>query len=419
MPAQTEVVVVGAGLAGLTCALTLQEHGISVRVLEASDGVGGRVRTDVVDGFRLDRGFQVLNPAYPMVKELVDLKALDLQKMTAGVAIRSARTEELLVVADPRREPQLLAQTLRSGKLHPASVASLARWAAPALSTNNLLAHVEDDVPRRRSMDDAGFVGPLRKIVDGFLAGVLLEDDGSTSTVFTQLLVRTFALGTPGLPAQGMQALPEQLAARLTTPVELGKEVAEVGSGQVRTVDGEEITADLVVVATDPTTAGHLTGRPVKPGKGYTTHWYAVTHPPTDLKAVVIDQRENPGPVVVSSVVTNVAPGYAPDGRALVQASSLWRGGQDPVADEDVLRHVGGLYGVDTTDWQLLRRDDIPYALPAEPAPFQERAAMEVAEGLIVAGDHMDMASIDGAMTSGKRAAEGYLQRRGLLDQAG
>ena len=107
MPAQTEVVVVGAGLAGLTCALTLQEHGVSVRVLEASDGVGGRVRTDVVDGFRLDRGFQVLNPAYPMVKELVDLKALDLQKMTAGVAIRSARTAELLVVADPGREPQL------------------------------------------------------------------------------------------------------------------------------------------------------------------------------------------------------------------------------------------------------------------------------------------------------------------------
>ena len=264
MPAETDVVIVGAGLAGLTCALRLQSRGVPFRLLEASDAVGGRVRTDLVDGYLLDRGFQVLNPGYPMVRELVDLKALNLQKMTAGVGVRSSRTEDLVVVADPRREPQLIPATMRSGKLHPASIASLARWMAPAINTEQLLSDTSDDVSRRESMDDAGFQGPLRHLVDAVLEGVLLEDDGSTSTAFTRLLVRGFVTGTPGVPAEGMQALPEQLAAGLEQDVELGTEVVEVGPRTVRTAGGEEITAGLVVVATDPQTAGRLTGRDVR-----------------------------------------------------------------------------------------------------------------------------------------------------------
>ncbi|MFK5633424.1 NAD(P)/FAD-dependent oxidoreductase [Ornithinimicrobium sp. LYQ103] len=416
MPAKTDVVIVGAGLAGLTCALRLQSRGVSFRVLEASDAVGGRVRTDVVDGYLLDRGFQVLNPGYPMVRELVDLKALNLQRMTAGVGVRSARSEALVVVADPRREPQLIAQTMRSGKLHPASLASLARWMAPAISSEQLLSDTSGDVPRRESMDEAGFLGPLRHLVDAVLAGVLLEDDGSTSAAFTRLLVRGLVTATPGVPAEGMQALPEQLAAGLEQAVELGTEVVEVGPGTVRTAGGEQIDADLVVVATDPGTAGRLTGRETRPGKGVTTHWFAAPEAPTDLAAIVVDQRPHHGPVVNTAVMSNAAPTYAPMGRHLIQASSLLRAGHEPVSDQAVRRHVGEIYGVDITAWELVRRDDIPYALPQEPAPFLDRDAMQVDEGLIVAGDHVDTASIQGAMVSGHRAANGYLHRRLLVD---
>src|SRR5699024_8128925 len=129
-----EVVIVGAGLAGLTCALTLEAEGVPVRVLEASDAVGGRVRTDEVDGSLLDRGFQVLNPAYPMLRtDLVDLDALDLKPFKNAVAIRSPRHADFVVLADVRREPALIAQTFASGKLHPASIAALARWYGPSL----------------------------------------------------------------------------------------------------------------------------------------------------------------------------------------------------------------------------------------------------------------------------------------------
>ncbi len=414
MSRDCDVVIVGAGLAGLTCALALQHRGVSVRVLDAGDAVGGRIRTDVVDGYRLDRGFHVLNPGYPMVRDHVDLKALDVRKFTAGVAVRSARTDNLQIVADPRREPQLIPQTLMSGKLHPASLAALARWAAPSVDAT-MEGEVED-VPRRESMDEAGLLGPLRRLVDTVLAGVLLENDGSTSTAFTRLVVKSFISGTPKLPAEGMQALPEQLAAGLERPVELLTEVVEVSSGSVRTAGGEHLEADLVVVATDPSTAGALTGRPVPEGKGQTTHWYAVPEAPTDLASILVDVREERGPVVSTAVLSNVAPTYAPEGMHLVQASSLLRAGQDPVTDAEVLRHAGEIYGVDPAPWQLLRRDDIRYAVPVQPAPFVERRRMEVAEGLIVAGDHMDTASVEGAMTSGRRAAEGYLQRRGLVE---
>ena len=414
MSRDSDVVIVGAGLAGLTCALALQHYGVGVRVLEAGDAVGGRIRTDVLDGFRLDRGFHVLNAGYPMVRNHVDLKALDVRKLTAGVAVRSARTDNLQVVADPVREPQLLPQTLMSGKLHPASLAALARWTATG--PDGLLAGDVGDLPRRESMDAAGLLGPLRRLVDTVLSGVLLEDDGSTSTTFTRLLVKSFISGTPKLPAGGMQAFPEQLASRLEHPVELGTEVVEVSSGAVRTAGGEHIEADLVVVATDPVTAERLTGRPAPEGKGQTTHWYAVPEAPTELSSIVVDVRETRGPVVSTTVMSNVQPTYAPEGRHLVSASSLLGAGRTPVTDEDVLAHVGEIYGVSTFGWELLRRDDIPYAVPVEPAPFVERHKMQLADKLIIAGDHMDTASVQGAMVSGRRAAEGYLQRRGLLD---
>ena len=200
----------GAGLAGLRCARRLTELGHEVIVLESSDAVGGRMRTDVVDGFRCDRGFQVLNPAYPAVRRWVDVGALDLKPFGSGVLVR--RADGLQVVADPIREPRLLAQTMRSGYLHPRELAGVTRWTA------RVIADPKTDLanrtrPSRDVLDEAGVTGRLRReVLDPFLAGVLVDSHGGSSANFTKLLVRMFALGGRPSRRRGMQALPEQVA---------------------------------------------------------------------------------------------------------------------------------------------------------------------------------------------------------------
>ena len=194
---QVDVVVVGAGLAGLACARRLREHGAEAVVLQAADLVGGRVRTDDVDGFLCDKGFQLLNPAYPVLSRVVDVDALDLRPFEPGVAVTGAHGTRVLL--DPRRRPGGLVPTLLSGYVSAGEVAALAAWAAPSLGpVGRLLA--SDDTTLAASMDRARFRGRLRRVVDAFLTGTLADDTGSTSATFTRLLMRSFLLARPPCP---------------------------------------------------------------------------------------------------------------------------------------------------------------------------------------------------------------------------
>ena len=247
---ETDVVVVGAGLAGLACAQRLVDQDVDCRVLEASDGVGGRVRTDVVDGFRCDRGFQLLNPAYPVLPQVVDVDALELRPFVPGVAVSGGRGLKLLL--DPRRRPDGLLTTVRSGYVSPLELAALAAWLAPALGPVSRLLG-SDDATLAASLDRARVTGRLRRVLESFLTGTLADDTGSTSAAFVRLLMRSFLLGTPSVPAAGMQALPEQVAAGL--PVRLGARVDAVersSDGWVVRSSSGDVRARAVVVATDP-----------------------------------------------------------------------------------------------------------------------------------------------------------------------
>lgn len=404
-----DVLVVGAGLAGLRCARVLQDAGLAVVVLEAADAVGGRIRTDRVDGFLVDRGFQLLNPAYPAVRRWVDVDALGLQGFGAGVA---AVTESgTSVLGHPLRAPGLLPGTVRTALAHPGEVAGVLRWAAPLLRPrrrarlSEVLAE-RADVDRAEALDRAGVDGLLRRVVDRFLAGVLLEDDGSTADRFALLLAWMFARGVPSLPVAGMQALPEQLAAPLGDRVRLGHRVEDVAGTSVTAAD-RTWTARQVVVATDGPRARELTGIEAPATKGVvTTWWSAPDAPSTDL--LHVDARRDPrGPLVNAAVVSRAAPSYAPPGRHLVQGSALLGPGRVP--DEAVVRrHAGDLLGVDPHRWEVVARHEVPDALPAQPAPYSATRPVRVGE-LVVCGDHRDTGSIQGALVSGQRAAEAVL----------
>ena len=421
-----DVVVVGAGLAGLRCAERLGGAGRAVVLLDAGDAVGGRARTDTVDGFLLDRGFQVLNPAYPAVRRWVDVPALHLHAFGAGVLVR--RDRGLVELSHPVRHPSGILRTVRSGLVTPAAVAALARWAGPAVVTPRRVVGGADR-PLRAGLDRAGVRGPLRaEVLEPFLAGVLAEDRGETSDAFTRLLVRMFALGVPGLPERGIRALPEQLADRARrsgAEVRLGEPVVSVrgpasgrgGEASVELAGGGVLSARAAVVAVGPEAVGGLVDVATPRTKGLQTWWFAADEAPTSSTMLAVDGRRR-GPVVNTAVVSNAVPSYAPPGRHLVQVTCLLAtraeraasGSQgEATLEAEVRRQAGEIYGVDARPWQVVRHDEITHALPAQPPPLRTTSPARLDDGVYVCGDHRDTASIQGALVSGNRVGDAVL----------
>jgi hypothetical protein len=412
------VIVVGAGLSGLAAARHLTRHGVDATVLEGSDSVGGRVRTDLVDGYRLDRGFQLYNPAYPEGARVLDHAGLDLRPFIAGARIVISRGGRRQVerVADPRRELSWAVPSLRA---HIGSPLSTARFGAYAVS--RAVRTVESlqrdpDVTTEEALRRAGADRTLmERVLRPFLSGVFLESELSTSRRFLDVVLKSFVRGTPGIPARGMQRIPEQLAAGLD--VRLGHRVVSAAPQAVDVAGGDVHRGDAVIVAADPQAAAALVPNVDVPvGRSVTTWYYRPTCAPGDLadgQAVLVLDGERRGPLVNTVVLSHAAPDYAPAGSALVSASAL--GVRTDSADENAVRsHLEWLYGVPATDWELIASYPIPYALPSMPVPLDFRRPVRTASGVYVAGDHRDTSSIQGALVSGRRAAAAVLKDFGV-----
>ena len=397
-----EVVVVGAGLAGLACARHLSAAGVDVLVLEAEDVVGGRVRTDAVDGMLLDRGFQVHNTDYPEAQRVLDHAALQLRPFAAGALVRVG--DRLHKVGDPRRVPTWAPTTVLApiGSLKDKVLIAKLALEAALHSPDALLSR-----PETSTYDALRARGLSERVIDRFfrpfLSGVFLEDELATSSHVFDLVWRSFVRGTQCVPATGMGALPAQLATgldvRLSTPVD------RVAPGQVHAA-GEVLAPRVVVVATAAEAAGRLLpGLDVPWSSSVTTHYHLAPEAPVTEAAIVLD-GEGSGPVANTVVLTNAAPTYAP-GRHLVSSSVVSGDASEPA----VRAHLARLYGVDTARWEAVAAYDVRGALPSQAPPMGRFGkAVQLEPGLYVCGDHRDSASIQGALVSGRRAATAVLQ---------
>ncbi|MEU7971406.1 FAD-dependent oxidoreductase [Micromonospora sp. NPDC049089] len=406
MLAETDVVIVGGGLAGLAAARRLHRAGVPWRLVEAEGRLGGRVATDVVDGHLIDRGFQVLNTAYPRLGTLLDTDQLNLGYFTSGVLVRKG--EKLLRLVNPLREPTGGPGTALAGV---GSLLDRLRFAALATGCATLPASRLLDAPetstetalRRAGLSDA----IIEELLRPFLSGVFIDRELSTSSHVLAMVLRSFARGRIGLPAEGMAALPRAIAAPLPADLlDLNTPVAEVTPGRVRTQAGE-IHCRAVVVAVDPPAAAALLpALATVRMHSYTTYYHSAPEPPLTEPILLVDgdRRE----LVANTVVlSNAATTYAPTGRHLIATSVV---GPTAPPEPTIRAELTRLYGRSTADWTHLTTMAIPEALPAAPPPQGRlRKPVAMGEGLFVAGDHRDSPSIQGALTSGWRAAGAVL----------
>ncbi|MBA3797766.1 MAG: FAD-dependent oxidoreductase [Geodermatophilaceae bacterium] len=412
----SDVVVVGAGLAGLACAARLAEAGMDVQVLEASDDVGGRARTDRVDGFLLDRGFQVLNTAYPEVKRVLDLEALGLCSFSRAMLLHVEGA--MIRLADPRREPLAALAAARApiGSLRDKAALGVYAGAVGYLPVSRLLHQSE-----RTASDNWRRYGLSPRVIDRvlrpFFAGLLLETEMTTSGRFADLMMRMFIRGESTIPAAGMQAMSAQLAARLPTgSLQLETPVSHVRTGAVQAPTGR-VAARAVVVATNAEVAAQLLpGSAAPTWKGVTTVYHAAPESPLDEPILVVDAERSP--INNTVVVTEAAPSYSSDGRALIATSLVHAPGVDPesVDDQTLRRHLARLYRTSTSRWVRIASYDVARALPSMRAPHDFRKPVRVTgvDGAYVCGDHRDTSSIQGALVSGRRAADAVLADLGI-----
>ena len=386
-----KLIVIGAGLAGLQAAGVALGQGHEVTVLEAADRVGGRVATEIIDGFRCDRGFQLLNPSYPEVRRAVSLRGLDLHPFGKGVALR--RESSLEVLADPIRHPSRAAQLL-GGTMGVQDLAAAWRWVRLAGNPSLTLS---------QSIVQAGFSDPFRQVIEKFFSGVVADPGLQVPATVARPLSWYFAIGRPSLPAQGMAAFAHQLAEPLHEHIQLSTPVQSValdGAGrmQVRCESGRELVADHVVIAAGPRHSARLAGQPEPPMNSLTTWWFAAPRRPTELPFLHLDIRKG-AELAHAAVVSNVAPSYAPAGWHLVEATAVGDHGLDDAA---ALDQAANMLGESSRDWRLLVRHDIPDALPSL-VPGQEPLDTKL-PGITLAGDSAQP-SIQGALASGRLAA--------------
>ena len=418
------VLIVGAGLSGLTCALRLHQAGIPVHIIEASDGVGGRVRTDQVDGFLLDRGFQVYLSAYPQAGELLDLEALELQAFEPGAIVYDGKG--LKRVMDVFRRPRYLIGSALS------SIGSLADKMRVALLRFQTLGSSEEEIRDHKDQSTESFLrefGFSEKMINGFFrcfyGGIFLETELRTSSRMFEFTFKMFSQGSATLPARGMGSIPLQLARRLPAEtIRINSPATSVTCSSVTLANGSVLQGSHVVLATQASQTSEF----IPSFSSHAPQWRSVTNvyyaaDKSPLKeAIIALNGSSKGLVNNVCVPSDVSPLYAPEGKSLISVSLLGLHRDEHIPTE-VKKELAAWFGEQVDGWQHLRTDIIKHALPEQAPEENQQNDTEAYTGthteapkgflkiddIMICGDHTTSASIEGAIISGNQTAAALL----------
>jgi len=403
-------IIIGGGLSGLTAARQLHQQGIDFLLLESTDRIGGRVKTEVMDGFRLDHGFQVLLTAYPEAKRWLDYSNLDLQTFDPG-AILLYPDGSHDQIGDPMRDFSSLMPTLlsKAGGFGDKFKILRLRNRLSRISIDKIFQQVE--IPTMRALkEDYGFSDDMiRHFFRPFFSGIFLEKELATSRRMFDFVFKMFSAGHAAVPNLGMEEIPKQLAATLPEgSIQTNAKVDHIDGQEVRLDDGSVFSAPHIIVATEATgLVKELTT--VNTKFNSTTHLHFVAkESPVKKRLIALNTKKSS---IFNNICTinKIAKAYAPEGNDLISVSIVGNVDLSPAALTKQVRNELALwFGKEVDDWQLLDNRTVRYALPNQISVQHDVAKedLELRKGLYYCGDHLANGSINAAMRLGRMAGE-------------
>ena len=411
MPTPPDILIIGAGLAGLSCARHLSDAGISFQIIEASDSIGGRVRTDQHDGFHLDRGFQVLLTAYPEAQRTLDYHALDLKKFTPGSFSWFAGRMNKLI--DPWRTPGGWREAFKSDFGTLMDKLRILRLRSQVRRSSIEQIFQRPETSTKDALQTGGFSEEfVHRFFRPFFGGILLDGELKSSSRMFEFIFKMLSEGDIVVPAAGMGAISAQIASHLPeNSIRLNTQAESLHENALTLAGGESLTARAIVVAADGPSAAQLVGEAEPASRSVTCFYYSADEPPVPEPMLVLN-GDGAGPVNNFAVISQVAPSYAPAGKSLISVSVL---GTQQLTEQQlggfIIAQMKNWFGPTARSWQYLRNYRIPHAQPQQFPGALEPAQrpVRIRPGVYLCGDHRDNASIHGAMVSGRRAAEAVL----------
>lgn len=405
-----EAIIVGGGISGLSAAVALHEKGVKFQLLESSDRVGGRIKTDTIDGFRLDHGFQVLLTAYPEAKQLLDYKALDLKSFAPG-SLLLYKNGKKDILGDPLRDVSTLFPTLfsKAGSIKDKIKVFQLKNRLTSLSVEEIFRQKEMTT-KQVLLEEYGFSEQLiSQFFTPFFSGIFLEKNLTTSRRMFDFVFKMFSEAATTVPNLGMEEIPKQIRAKLPKKaVRTSAKVVKVEGQEVHLADGSIYTSPHIIVATEAVgLVSELTQ--VKKRFESTQHLHFTTKDAPIQKKMIALNTATRKLVNNLCVIDKIAPGYASNGQHLVSMSLV--GNQKltgKALTEAIKKEMTPHFGTAVADWELLHKRTVKYALPNQKTVTNHlgKQKFELREGLYVAGDHQLNGSINAAMKSGRIVGE-------------
>ena len=405
-----DVIIVGAGIAGLTASKILKAAGKKILIIEASDAVGGRVRSDLKDGFILDRGFQVLLTAYPEAKEFLNYEKLNLKTFKPGALVLDKGHK--YQVGDPSREPHLLFQTLFSPLGNFKDKIKLLLLKLELTFTPVADIFEKEETSTLSYLKQKGFSEKfIQKFFIPFFSGIFLENKLNTSSRMFEFVFKMFSQGAAAVPAKGMGMISEQMSNDLgKDELILNERVIKINDNYAMVTSGKKFHFKTILIATESINIP-IEHHQVTAGKSTITYYFSSAHKTTFIDRIVLNAN---GYELINNIsfMDHISTEYAPKNQSLIAVSIREKNILKEANVEDAVRKELIKYYPESTGWKLLAKYQIPYALPANESVRNKIKSyhLNTPENYYICGDHLLNGSINAAMKSGKEAATEILR---------